>query len=66
MGDDGVGVAVAHLVGILQERDDLHVRQVKLVLDLVEPMRHRLTVGLFDRGEVSGAISGGHGAIVLV
>ena len=29
VGDDGVGVAVAHGVSVFQERDDLHVRLVK-------------------------------------
>ena len=48
VGDDGVSVAVAHRMSVFQESHDLHVRQIKLVLDCIEPMAHRLAIGLFD------------------
>jgi len=48
VGDDSIRMPVAHRMGVFQERNDLHMRQVKLVLDLVEPMAHRLAIGLFD------------------
>ena len=52
MGNDRVGVAVAHPVFGFQMRDKLHMPRRHLALDDPEPMADRLAVFLFDGWKV--------------
>lgn len=52
--DDGIGVAVAHLVLCLQDFDQLHVLQRACLLDNIESVIDRLAVGLLDGRKVGG------------
>lgn len=61
---DGIGVAVAHAVLGLEPGHHFHVLHARARLEQVKPMRHGLTVFLFDRRKIRsgtlGFFRGGH------